>query len=393
MADTVTLGTDPSTADPDIALPSSVTRALATITGTEHELPLPERQPQRPPAFIDCDLHNELDSTKDLYPYLAKRWRDHLATFGEASPSGGWYPRFMDHREGNRPPSGRIPGSEVEFTRTDFIEPYNVAYGILNLLGPATYQLNHELGAALATASNDWQVAEWLDPEPRLRASLVVAAEDPVGAAAEIRRRASDPRFVQVLFKGRGQEPMGRRKYWPIYEACAESGIHIASHAFGNYGSPITGAGHASYYIEDHTSPSQAVQANVTSLVMEGVFDRFGVKFVSVENAFGWVPSLMWRLDAAWKLLGSEVPHLKRPPSEVIADHVFVATQPVEEPPRVSDYVALMEHFGQMTNNLMLSSDYPHWDADDPGVVLPHVLPEELKRKIRYDNAARLYGL
>ena len=57
-------------------------------------------------------------------------------------------------------------------------------------------------------------------------------------------------------------------------------------------------------------APSQAVQANVTSLVMEGVFDRFGVKFVSVENAFGWVPSLMWRLDAAWKLLGSEVPHL-----------------------------------------------------------------------------------
>ena len=398
MADTLTADTEPG-------LPPMVAGAQATSTGAKHELEQRERPrarpqerrrrpaPSRPPAFIDCDLHNELDSTRDLYPYLSRRWRDHLDTYGASGPNAGWYPRFLDHREESRPPSGRIAGSELVFTRTDFIEPNNVAYGILNPLGPAASQLNHELGAALATATNDWQVAEWLDPEPRLRASIAVASEDPVRAAAEIRRCAADKRFVQVLFKGRNQEPMGRRKYWPIYEACAEHGIHVASHAFGQYGFPITGAGHASYYIEDHTSPSQAVQANVTSLVMEGVFDRFGIKFVSVENAFGWVPSLMWRLDAAWKLLGSEIPHLQRPPSEVIAEHVYVATQPVEEPPRMSDYAALMEQFGPMTDNLLLASDYPHWDADDPGVTLPHILPEELKHKIRFANAARLYGL
>ena len=88
-----------------------------------------------------------------------------------------------------------------------------------------------------------------------------------------------------------------------------------------------------------------------------------------------------------------ETAHLKRPPSEVIADHVYVATQPVEEPPRMSDYAALTEQFGPMTDNLRLASDYPHWDADDPGVTLPHVLPEELKHKIRFANATRLYRL
>ena len=59
------------------------------------------------PAMIDCDFHNELDSNRDLYPYLAKRWRDHIDTFGLLGPSGGYYPRFMDHREDARPPSGR----------------------------------------------------------------------------------------------------------------------------------------------------------------------------------------------------------------------------------------------------------------------------------------------
>ena len=115
----------------------------------------------KPPAFIDCDLHNELDSIRDLYPYLSKRWRDHLDTYGGHGPNAGWYPRFLDHREESRPPSGRIAGSEVAFTRTDFIEPCNVAYGILNPLGPAGGQLNHELGAALATGQTIEDVESW----------------------------------------------------------------------------------------------------------------------------------------------------------------------------------------------------------------------------------------
>ena len=77
----------------------------------------------------------------------------------------------------------------------------------------------------------------------------------------------------------------------------------------------------------------------------------------------------------------------------MIADHVYVATQPVEEPPRMSGYIALMEQFGPMADNLVLASDDPHWDADDPGATLPHILPEELNHKIRFANAARLYGL
>ena len=155
----------------------------------------------------------------------------------------------------------------------------------------------------------------------------MVAPEDPVAAAAEVRRRAGDRRFVQVLFMGAGQEPMGRRKYWPIYEACAENGLPVATHAFGGYGLPITGAGHASYYLDFHLSPAQAVQANITSLVEEGVFDRFGIKLISVENGFGWVPSFMWRLDATWRLLRAEVPRVGRLPSEVIAEYVYVTTQ------------------------------------------------------------------
>src|SRR5579859_6900795 len=105
------------------------------------------------PALIDCDLHNELHGdTLALLPYLSKRWREHIETFGARSPAGGHYPRFMDHREDARPPSGRRSGSEVAFSRSNFLDPYNVAYATLIPLTPVGRQQNQDLDAALATA-------------------------------------------------------------------------------------------------------------------------------------------------------------------------------------------------------------------------------------------------
>ena len=357
--------------------------------------PQPTQQPVRTRrALIDCDFHNELDSIKDLYPYLSQRWRDHLDAYGARGAPGGYYPRFMDHREDARPPSGRRSGSEVAFSRSHYLDPYNVAYASLFPLTPAGRQLNPELDAALASAVNDWQVAEWLDQDARLRASLVIPFEYPDLAVAEIERRASDKRFVQVQFTGRPHEPMGRRKYWPIYEACAKHGLHVMSHAFGSNGNPIIGSGWPSYYIEDHVGPAQAMQANIISLVAEGVFEHFPtLKLVSVENGFAWIPSLMWRMDATWTVLRSEVPHLKHAPSEYIREHVYLTTQPVEEPHKSEYFSQLLDQYGEMASHILFASDYPHWDSDNPDMALPAFLPEPVKQAIYYDNARRLHNL
>lgn len=346
------------------------------------------------PALIDCDHHNELDSDKDLYPYLAKRWRDHIDTYGLRGAAGYYYPRFMPHKEDSRPPSGRKSGSEAAFTKVDFLDPMNVAYGILTPLSPAGRQLNHELDTALASAVNDWQIAEWLDPEPRYRASIITPFEFPDRAVAEIRRCVKDGRFAQLQVSGRPHEPMGRPRYWPIYEVCEEYGLPVMSHAFGSYGNPITGAGWPSFYIEEHVGPAQAMQANITSMIVEGVFDRFpGLNVVSVENGFGWLPSLMWRLDSSWKMLKSEVPHLTRLPSEIIAEHVYLSTQPMEEPNKPEYFFQMLEQFGSAADHIMFASDYPHWDWDSPDGCFPVNLPAALQQKIYYDNAAALYRL
>ena len=143
------------------------------------------------------------------------------------------------------PPGGKLPGSDLPFLREQLLDPWEIQYGILNPLvdDNCPSQLHSAYGAALATALNDWQLAEWVEQEPRLRASMIVASEDGELAAAEIERRAGDTRFVQVLLLARSSEPLGRRKYWQIYEAAQRNNLPVGVHFGGLGGQAITGSG------------------------------------------------------------------------------------------------------------------------------------------------------
>ena len=94
----------------------------------------------------------------------------------------------------------------------------------------------------------------------------------------------------------------------------------------------MTNSGYPSFYIEEMTEHATSAQAMVTSMIMEGIFERLPeLKVVLIECGFGWLPALGWRLDKQWKRLKDEVPHLKMAPSEYIKKHFWVTTQPMEE--------------------------------------------------------------
>lgn len=352
------------------------------------------RRPTRA-GLVDCDTHNSWESWSEVEPFLATRWRDHVRTYGSRRYAGTAYPRFWSNPEEQIPPSGRAPGADVDFMIADHLDRHQIAYTMLIPLNHVTDGMqNLALADALARAINEWQAAVWLDRDSRFRCSIVISSEDPENAAAEVRRAAQDRRFVQVQFAGRPAEPMGRKKYWPIYQACVDVGLPVMSHAFGSTGQPITGAGWPSYYLEDHIGPPQSMQANITSLVMEGVFDRFPtLKIVSVENGFGWVPALVWRMDNAYSVLRNEVPHLQRRPSEYVAEHVYFATQPVEEPNKPHHFQQLMDQYPAFADRLLFSSDYPHWDGDAPDRALPLIRDPGVRDRILRRNARQLYGL
>ena len=103
----------------------------------------------------------------------------------------------------------------------------------------------------MSRAVNDWIAREWLDHDPRLRASIVVPQQNPELAVAEIERCAPDSRFLQVMLLVSGELPLGRRQNWPIYAAAERHGLTLGIHAGSSYRHPNTPVGWGSYLSED----------------------------------------------------------------------------------------------------------------------------------------------
>jgi predicted TIM-barrel fold metal-dependent hydrolase len=363
------------------------------------DLGVAERKAGSRLGIIDCDIHPSMKSPDEIDAFLPERWRRHRATYGShvRQAFGEMLPHPRMAAEISRvdawPPGGGSPGSDLAFMREQHLNAQNVLHGMLvPLRTRAADQRNQDYGAALATAINDWQLAHWVDPEPRLRASIVVTQDWPEAAVAEIERRAGDRRFVQVLLPPRTIEPLGRRRYRPIFEAAAAHNLPVALHVGGVGAHPATGSGWPSYYFEEHTSNVQTMQALMTSLVVEGVFEDIpALRIVLIESGFAWVPALSWRLDKHWKRLRDEVPHLRRAPSEYIRQHFWYTTQPIEEPERPEDLLRLIDWVGW--DRLMFSTDYPHWDFDDPRYAFKVPITESRSQALFRGTASAFYGL
>src|SRR5215472_17639394 len=366
--------------------------------------PDPASRPEYPASshlgFIDCDVHPFINSPDEFDPFLSARWREHRQSIGGRSRGGlsktSSYPRMspgVGMRQDSWGEDGSFPGSDLGVMRRQLLDLFEVSYGMLApLVGGGPGERNLDYGAAMATACNEWQLARFCDPEPRLKAAVQINMEHEKAAIAEIEARAGDRRFVQVNIPPRSIEPLGRRRYWPILEACAANGFPVSLHLGGAGGHPSTGGGWPSFYHEEHPSYVQSMQTLVVSLVCEGVFEHIpNLKIVLVEGGFAWLPALCWRLDKAWKRLHAEVPFLRQKPSEYVRQSIWVTTQPIEEPERPRDMLSTLEWIG--IDQVMFSTDYPHWDQDDPRYAFKVALPEQWKRKIYHDNAAAVYGL
>ncbi|TDE59697.1 amidohydrolase [Nonomuraea mesophila] len=372
--------------------------------------PLAETHAPSRYRLVDCDVHPVTKSgLGELRPFLSQAEqrrlgldeRRDLTTIGHREAVS--VPRNMLYvnpagvlRDDARAPDGSAPGADPAFTARQLLDGHGIDRAVLiggEVLGLGAMP-DPDAAAMIASAYNRWLATTWFDADDRYRGYLVVGAQDPVLAAREIRRAAEDERFVGVLLP-LTDLLMGLRHHYPIYEAACEVGIPVAVHPNSGEGifrtSPPMAGGTPTYYVEWHSGLSQVFQANVISLVCHGVFERFpNLKVIITEGGLGWIPDVMWRLDKNVRGLRDEVPWVRRLPSEYIVDHVRFTTQPLPEPKRRHHLHVLCEIAGA-DRTLMFSSDYPHWDFDDPRHALT-ALPPAIRQRVSSDNAIETYG-
>jgi predicted TIM-barrel fold metal-dependent hydrolase len=360
--------------------------------------------------LVDCDVHPIMKGgMAELGPYLSQSAQHRLGIDGRRGLTTGGQretvsiPRNMLYvnpagvlRGDAHSPEGFAPGADPAYTARQLLDAHGISRAVLiggEVLGLGAMP-DPDVAAIIAAAYNDWLAATWLASDARYRGTLVVGAQDPVQAAAEIRRSAVDQRFVAVLLP-LTNILMGQRHYYPIYEAAAEVGLPITVHPNSGEGifrtSPSLAGGEPTYYVEWHTGLSQVFQANVISLICHGVFERFPtLKVVMTEGGLGWIPDVLWRLDKNVKGLRDEVPWVRRLPSEYVFDHVRFTSQPLPEPRR-REHLHVLCDIARADRTLMFSSDYPHWDFDDPRYALT-ALPAEIRQRVKVDNAVETYG-
>ena len=363
-------------------------------------------RPRTDLALIDCDVHQSIKSPEQLFPYLPRVYREQALEQGLCLPSSGYFnvarnasrPDLRDqHATPTAPFDGRQIGHDYALLREQHLDLWQVDYALLT--GSSVYGASAipdpDFAAALCRAFNDWTLEHWAAKDTRILVALAISTGDPGLAVAEIDRLGDHPQVKAIMLPTGSRMPYGNRYYHPIWEACERHGlvvgIHPGNEGAGMVGSP-TGVGYPTYYIETRMARPQMGMAHAVSFIAEGVFEKYPrLKVLFDEVDQFWAVGLMWHMDADWKSLRDQTPWVKHLPSTYFRQHIRVGSQPMLEPENDEQFFCMLDAM-HAEETLVYSSDWPHWDWDDPATTFPR-LPERLHRRVFAENARELFGL
>ncbi|MBN9743436.1 hypothetical protein DMP23_20500 [Amycolatopsis sp. A1MSW2902] len=364
-----------------------------TVVARKQERSAPP--PGTRPAVVDCDVHPILSTPEAFLPYLDEYWGDQL--IGALSPNyePNYHPRHspIAQRPGLRTDADGRAATRVEDLAADVFADGHADFAILNCLYGIQQMHQPRREAAHARALNDWIAHEWLAQDDRLRASVVVPQGTPELAAEEIARRAGDKRFVQVLLLGQSELLYGRQINWPVWEAAEAAGLPVAIHLGGVFRQAPTSVGWPTSYLEWYVGQQSNLEAQINSIVSEGVLQKFpGTRVVVSEVGFRWLPPFLWKFDKLWKSYRHDVPWLDRAPSQLIREHFKFTTAPSDGAEEPGGLDRIVDRMGS-DELLVYSSDYPHRHASGPRQIEAGTCDAQLVDRIYRQNAWDLYHL
>ncbi len=255
-----------------------------------------------------------------------------------------------------------------------------------------------DYAAALARAYNNW-AADYCKTDPqRLKFAAQLAMHDVKGAVAEAKRCINELGAVAVI--GTPNPVNGQHLHdeacEPLWDALEELNVPVGFHPTGNTALKDDAGrryvGHANFHPIAHAirNPVELMGA-IASFTTGGVLERHPkLRAAFLEGTAGWLPWWLWRLDDQWEKFGPGCERqLSMLPSDYFKRQCYIALDVDEEPAihAVNDMGA--EYF-------VVSSDYPHADGAFPDAMKEFfgmALSDEQRKKILWDNCARLYAI
>ena len=263
--------------------------------------------------------------------------------------------------------------------------------------------LSHDIllpdyAAALARAYNNWTHDYCAHNPMRLKFAGQVAMHDIPSAIAEARRCVTELGAVAII--GTPNPVNGQHLHdeacEPLWAEIERLGVPVGFHPTGETSLRDDAGrryvGHANFHPIAHAirNPVELMGA-IASMTTGGVLERHpGLRCAFLEGTAGWLYWWLWRLDDQWEKYGPGCERqLTLPPSEYFKRQCYLALDADEEPA-----VDVVEKLG--ADYFVVSTDYPHADGAFPEAMkefLALSLDDAARRKILWDNCARLYNI
>jgi predicted TIM-barrel fold metal-dependent hydrolase len=252
------------------------------------------------------------------------------------------------------------------------------------------------LFSAICRAYNDWMV-DFVSYDPaRLKGVAMINLDDVDEGIAEI-QRTRDLGLAGALLATypSADRTYDRPEYDPLWAVAQDLQVPLSFHLGTNRGGlsaqfqhmPISTLSTADYW----------VRRSLADIILTGVFDRFPqLRIGSVENALGWAPHFLDRMDNQYKERPQHDgwPRFRDPsalPSDFFRRNVFMSFQ--------DDKRGVADRHTLGIDGLMWGSDYPHTESTFPhSLKLLDAMFDDLqvdhgeRELIAHDNACRLYG-
>jgi len=244
---------------------------------------------------------------------------------------------------------------------------------------------------------NDWAAdfAKRADPN-RVFPLAVIPNNDPLVAAAEVRRcvrmglKGGDLAFKRMVV------PLYHHDWYPLWEAAAECQFPISFHSTGFKGlrAPDTPQMEREYLLEWRLVRSALFQLDgmevLVSLITSGACEQYPeFKFILGESGVTWIPYVLDRLDTEYEDRARGLSFSMKP-SDYFRRQGYTTYQ---QDQYIEPIIPLVGE-----DNILWGADYPHPDCIWPES-RRHIeknlgaLPAHVRRKITCDNVVKLYHL